>query len=614
MNKLFLSALLMGAMVLPTVTLTSCDDDDKDLKNRVTILEGLYSEIKPQLDKALKTGLSVTNVAQDEKGVYTITLSDASQLVIPTKGGGGSDISVTVTDSQAIITVDGTDFILPLGGTVSSLTWVPTYDDMQENLGSSPIEVSFMARPAITDLSGAEITIALANKLQSRGGDGEEFTVIDSRIDGDLLKVKIRGLQAEPSTSYAVAIQMNYKGTMIGSNFFKLFVQDDFQAVADDLSGYTLNTSIDGITVGTKRGDGTEELNVSGDALMNLSSLANLFTQVPEGSTYRVAPVSKQDAGDAQSKRDKFASMVAADGTVTLKYLGTTYTNHPNDADGNPVADWNPGIKIEVVKDAQVRARVALVFNDPFADVDWKGGWDQSGWEIEYGGRNTDYLAQIGGWTWSYPEAMEELIKTAEDFSADGTGENNEMMPYPMRWSNPGYRKYEDLEVVNGGETILAYDGHGWAKVTDYGKKYLTDDCAGFFVYLGGYNSQRTDEVGLGWEDNDTGKDMIGGDTWDSWWGNGHAEDAASMTPAAFAQKWCSEGGGDKILPFCLEVEIGTGKVTFPAAYAGQDLRLAFNICFQYIFGTKQVGSNGMFYFNRRRCPEGSEFKGAQPK
>ncbi len=108
MNKQFIKVLLCGAMVLSTGTFISCnnDDDIDDLKSRVSVVETAIGDLKADLDKALKTGASIVEVKLDEKtGIYTLSLSDGQKIVI--KPGGGN-ISVTMTDTEAIINVNGT--------------------------------------------------------------------------------------------------------------------------------------------------------------------------------------------------------------------------------------------------------------------------------------------------------------------------------------------------------------------------------------------------------------------------------------------------------------------------------------------------------------------------
>ena len=122
MNKRFFNALLLGAVVLSTGTFVSCDNDVvDDLKSRVSVIEVAIDDIKTQLSKALMTGASITKV-DESNGTYTLTLSDGQKIVI--KPGGGN-ISIVVTDTEAIITIEGEEYILPLGSLVNSLIYSP---------------------------------------------------------------------------------------------------------------------------------------------------------------------------------------------------------------------------------------------------------------------------------------------------------------------------------------------------------------------------------------------------------------------------------------------------------------------------------------------------------
>lgn len=137
MNKQFIKVLLCGAMVLSTGTFISCnnDDDIDDLKSRVSVVETAIGDLKADLDKALKTGASIVEVKLDEKtGIYTLSLSDGQKIVI--KPGGGN-ISVTMTDTEAIINVNGTEYKLPLGSAVNSLIYSPETIDGIVEIGNT---------------------------------------------------------------------------------------------------------------------------------------------------------------------------------------------------------------------------------------------------------------------------------------------------------------------------------------------------------------------------------------------------------------------------------------------------------------------------------------------
>ena len=56
----------------------SCsDDDNSDLENRVSVLEGLIDDIKSQLSKAITIGATVTNWDAEKR---IITLNNGTQI------------------------------------------------------------------------------------------------------------------------------------------------------------------------------------------------------------------------------------------------------------------------------------------------------------------------------------------------------------------------------------------------------------------------------------------------------------------------------------------------------------------------------------------------------
>ena len=232
MNKRFFNALLLGAVVLSTGTFVSCDNDDvDDLKSRVSVIEVAIDDIKTQLSKALMTGASITKV-DESNGTYTLTLSDGQKIVI--KPGGGN-ISIVVTDTEAIITIEGEEYILPLGSLVNSLIYSPETIDGIVEIGNTATTVNFLARPALKSLDGAEFTIAESHVL-TRAADGEQFKVSgDVTLEGDFIKVPIKALgEAEAGKTYAVSLHLNLKGTIIVSNYFTVKVSDDCDSRAED--------------------------------------------------------------------------------------------------------------------------------------------------------------------------------------------------------------------------------------------------------------------------------------------------------------------------------------------------------------------------------------------
>ena len=109
MNKRFRRVLFLGLLsTFAAAPFTSCSNDNDDLETKVGVLETAVKDLQDQIGKALTTGASVTGATQDANtGVWTLTLSDGTKIVLGGgTSGGGSDVTVIVTDSEAIITVN----------------------------------------------------------------------------------------------------------------------------------------------------------------------------------------------------------------------------------------------------------------------------------------------------------------------------------------------------------------------------------------------------------------------------------------------------------------------------------------------------------------------------
>ena len=371
MNKRFLNALLFGAVVLSTGTFTSCNNDDvDDLKSRVSVIEVAIDDIKTQLGKALMTGASITKV-DENNGTYTLTLSDGQKIVI--KPGGGN-ISIVVTDTEAIITIEGEKYVLPLGSLVNSLIYSPETIDGIVEIGSTATTVNFLARPALKSLDGAQFTIAESHVL-TRAADGEQFKVSgDVTLEGDFIKVPIKALgEAEAGKNYAVSLQMNLKGTIIGSNYFTVKVSDDFSSVAEDLGGVTIKADYSPNDLA----NGFKEMTIKGSDLLGTLNFKNLFSELPANAEFVVASGSKQPGGEAQEKQELLSKSLKKDGTWAFSERPGTSFN------GN--AD-RKGFLINVLANDVVKAKIYVCINDELANLDFVSGFNEE-YEGEWGGR-----------------------------------------------------------------------------------------------------------------------------------------------------------------------------------------------------------------------------------
>ena len=145
MNKRFFKVLFCGALVLSSGTfLVSCsDDDNSDLENRVSVLEGLIDDIKSQLSKAITVGATVTNWNAEKR---IITLNDGTKIDLG--AGGGEASNITVGDGFIIISIGGTEYALPMATTVKSLVYCPEFTDGIVAMdGKGVAVVRFLATP-----------------------------------------------------------------------------------------------------------------------------------------------------------------------------------------------------------------------------------------------------------------------------------------------------------------------------------------------------------------------------------------------------------------------------------------------------------------------------------
>ena len=181
-----------------------------------------------------------------------------------------------------------------MGSLVNSLIYSPETIDGIVEIGSTATTVNFLARPALKSLDGAQFTIAESHVL-TRAADGEQFKVSgDVTLEGDFIKVPIKALgEAEAGKNYAVSLQMNLKGTIIGSNYFTVKVSDDFSSVAEDLGGVTIKADYSPNDLA----NGFKEMTIKGSDLLGTLNFKNLFSELPANAEFVVASGSKQPGG-----------------------------------------------------------------------------------------------------------------------------------------------------------------------------------------------------------------------------------------------------------------------------------------------------------------------------
>lgn len=575
MNKQFWNALLCGAVVFSSGAFTSCSDDTDELENRVTVLEGVYGDLKAQLANALTTGASVTKVEQTN-GVYTLTLSDGQVIRLT---GGGSAIEVTVTDTEAIIEVDGTVYKLPLGSSVNSLIYSPETVDGIVELGMGGATVNLLPRPALSSIEGAVFTIAESHAV-TRAADGEQFRVNEGvTLEDGFIKVPIKGLEVEAGGYYAVSVQMNYKGTVIGSNYFTIKVADDFSFNAEEIGGFTIKSEY---APSALTADGFCSMTVDGLALLEDDvNFRDFFSELPENAIFRIASPSKQPAGKAQEKYDLLSSSLAQDGTFAWSRPPLTSFNENAE---------QPGFLVNVVADDVVKAKIYLKITDGLADVDFTDNGLSGIFEAEWGGETK--AMESGAQTLNFP-------KTISNYATEIPTIHNGADGFFANWANYSVKAGEDEFIYHNGTTLV---------MTDLAKKYAKG-CRGIYWFFRGFAIyvpvSLTNENGKYVDVN--GKEYSGGEGYgyDFWLGqyNEYVND-----PTGFYSNIASWG---------FTMDESTGDFRFPETYTGYGLRIALGGGYEYAYGVKSTqpaGQDqfGMLFINRRIAPAGATMPAPQ--
>lgn len=240
MNKRFLNALLCGMLFFSCGTFfVSCsDDDNSDLENRVSVLEGLIDDIKSQLSKAITIGATVTNWDAEKR---IITLNNGTQIDLGSLSSGGEASNIALGDGVIIISIDGVDYALPLATAINSLVFCPESTDpivyIDQVTNQNGVMLRFLATPALSAdaLSKAKITIADAREVQTRANTSF-FKLKDLKADGDLIQATMKVWDATPGKIYTVAVHLSVPGATISSNYFYVSVDADVEVVTEDLS------------------------------------------------------------------------------------------------------------------------------------------------------------------------------------------------------------------------------------------------------------------------------------------------------------------------------------------------------------------------------------------
>lgn len=577
MCKRSILALLASALLLTSgLFVNSCQRfDPKPLENRIASLEGLINDIKAKLDKAITVGNTVTAY---DAAARKITLNDGTVIELGSnEQGGGDAANVNIKDGFIVITIDGKDYILPLVASVNSLVYCPATIDGIVNLNNDGAVVYLNAVPAVSaaDLTNANFTIADAREIETKAG--ESLIKIESvELDGDLIKLQLKGLGVKAATTYVVSVKMTIGQYQIASNYFYLKVDNDFYFATEELVDPTFGAAItDAVKIGEKQDFWVATLPDGEGELVNFLGTFNFkdFVKVDGDVTYELAP--KENQNDAvKGNYDFFKACLAADGTWTSQGRPGTNCAGPED---------KPGILIFLKVNDVVKAKVYFKIVDPFADLDFSM---VGSFEAELYARSGKFLA-IGENELDIPALLNDINNFADE---------NETLVWNGK--DTFFPAYTTFAVKDGDKDVVYNDGEGHIVPSDYAKRYLTNDDLGVFWWYRGFNFRLPETIAENYPDGAAAESWGNYDTWGGSNPNEFAENKDNF------YNWGGDENRKNVGEFGLYFS-PDGILTTDATYTGWGVRLCLSAGFQYAYGYKSFYPKnddklGFIFLNRR--------------
>jgi hypothetical protein len=577
MNKRFLYVLLCGVVIFSTGIFSSCGNDDiDDLKSRVSVIEIAIADLKAQLSNAVTSGATIVSVVEETDGTYILTLSNGKVITIKPSTGGGSNITVEKNENNIIITVNGTEYVLPIGSAVNSLIYSPETVDGIVNIGNTDATVNFLATPAVSsgDLANATFDIAEAHELKA-GGNGMFKVNGDVTLDGDFIKVPIKALGVEAGKIYAVALLMNLNGTAISSNYFNVKVADDFSFNVEEIGGFTIKAAYNPKSLD----NGFSEMTINGRDLLKVTNFKDLFDELPANAVFSVAGKNAQPGGSAQERWDALNNNLAQNGAWAMNTrLGTSFNNNAD----------RKGFLFNVKANDVVKAKIYVIINDELAGVDFTGQFTAQA-EAEWGGR--DKSLPMGAQTVNIQKGFINY-ETEYPIIHNGAAE------FFAKWATFEVKMGEDLLVYNDGSKLA---------LSNIAKEYATG-CRGLYWFYRGFaiyvpealattNGKYVDVNGKEW----SGAEGYGYDFWLGQY-NDYINNPATFYPSG-------------VTNFGITIDVASGSLTLPASYTGYGFRIGIGAGYEYAYGVKKIGSAdqlGLFFFNRRLAPQGATMPAPQ--
>jgi hypothetical protein len=560
-------------MLFSTGIFSSCGEDVDDLKSRVSVLEVAIADLKDQLSNAMTTGATIVKV-EEANGTYTLTLSDGKVITIKPGTGSGANITVEKNEKNVIITVDETEYVLPIGSAVNSLIYSPETTDGIVNIGNTSITVNFLATPAITsaNLENATFDIAEAHQLKV-GGNGLFKVDGDVTLEGDFIKVPIKALGVEASKSYAVAIYMTINGTTaISSNYFTVKVSDDYSFNSEELVTPTFSNAITDATE-VSPGFWTATLPET-DAVsflneFNFNTLVSLPSINATDLRFELGVKANQN-GNVQDRYDFLKSCLTANGA--WKMQGRPGSNF-NKKEGDAKPD---GVLINVVVNDVIKAKIYWKVIDPLANIDFHGGLVNFSEHMEYGNPGVDGTG-VGEGEGIIVNPGVNSIDLARTLIG---GKLSLVHGNGMKFLNA----LKAYSVKLGDEDLVMSDGTKLV-VTNVGKKYtkFSRGLNWFNIQTSIAKSQRRN-----WTMSDDEKKAL----------------AQSDCNGEIVTGWDGLPGEDMTAKGLNITSDGFFKTT--TAYGGWALRVGMGLEFEYDYGMKPI-SNGCLVFlwiNRRTSAE----------
>lgn len=567
MRKNYLKALLLGAVVTASAgTFVSCnyDDDIDELKNRITVVEGLIGELKT----AIASGLSITSATQTD-GVWTLVLSNGSNIVCG--GKSGSTVTVTENADNFVISVEGKDYVLPKGAAAASLIYRPKFVDGKEMIADmKSIPVSFLiSGDVFEDSKITEVAIVDAYALTTRAASSL-FEVVEgsATVNENVVTVNIKaGESAEAGKTYNVNVRIKVGSKEYISNYFQIEMDNGFiydnAAPQDQIDAFAAADGMNA-TVGE---DGAAKLIIFNDELATMEGevdFAKFFKGLPEGAKFIIGAQATEEGSKAF---DALRNSMGADGKFSWKQRpGTAFPN---------------GFRVTVQnKDGQTIGKADFKYSDPIASVDFVGIYaGKVGAHIEIRGGDKE--------TCPFLNAGANDIDLAKDFTKAG---DTEGYYSPMhdggRFINELWRNFKVTYKETG--DIIDFDGTRYV-LGDAGKKFAAA-CKGIWwtsrqISLGSSN-RRNDPNRPADEGSDDNVAYCGG--------NCNGELVWDGIP------------GEARTFFGVNLE-ENGHIVTTDKYLGWNMRVGIWINYEYLYGEKVLGGDALVWtwLNRRTCPLG---------